>query len=164
MKLELQTKRAQWLILALIVLVLDYVTKQYASSVLSYAQPVPVIPVFNFTLVHNYGAAWSFLADQGGWQRWFFAVIAIVVSAGLIGWLLFTKQVSQWERLAIALVLGGALGNLYDRVFLGYVIDFLDFHYAGRHFPAFNIADVGISCGAAILIFDSLFFTRGKHE
>lgn len=164
MKLELQTKRAQWLILALIVLVLDYVTKQYASSVLSYAQPVPVMPVFNFTLVHNYGAAWSFLADQGGWQRWFFAVIAIVVSAGLIGWLLFTKQVSQWERLAIALVLGGALGNLYDRVFLGYVIDFLDFHYAGRHFPAFNIADVGISCGAAILIFDSLFFTRGKHE
>ena len=164
MKLELQTKRAQWLVLALIVLVLDYVTKQYASSVLSYAQPVPVIPVFNFTLVHNYGAAWSFLADQGGWQRWFFAVIAIVVSAGLIGWLLFTKQVSQWERLAIALVLGGALGNLYDRVFLGYVIDFLDFHYAGRHFPAFNIADVGISCGAAILIFDSLFFTRGKHE
>ena len=118
------------------------------------------MPMFNWTLLHNYGAAFSFLSDQGGWQRWFFAGIAFLVSGGLLGWLLLSKQVSTWERLAIALVLGGALGNLYDRMAYGYVIDFIHVYYDVYHFPAFNLADTAISIGAAILVIDSLFLTR----
>jgi signal peptidase II len=160
MALELQQKRAVWLVLALVIIALDYITKQVASSVLDYGISVEVLPVFNWTLLHNYGAAFSFLSDQGGWQRWFFAGIAGVVSIGLIGWLLLGKDVSKWERLAIALVLGGALGNLYDRMVYGYVIDFIHVYYDTYHFPAFNIADIAISVGAGLLVLDSLFMTR----
>jgi len=160
MALELQQKRAIWLLLAVVVIVLDYITKQVASNLLDYGVSIEVMPMFNWTLLHNYGAAFSFMSDQGGWQRWFFAGIAFVVSAGLIGWLLLGKEVSQWERLAIALVLGGALGNLYDRMVYGYVIDFIHVYYDVYHFPAFNIADTAISIGAAILVIDSIFMAR----
>ncbi|GAA3941796.1 signal peptidase II [Litoribacillus peritrichatus] len=160
MAIEFHKKRAIWLLFTLAVIILDYVTKQVASSVLEYNQPVPVMPMFNWTLLHNYGAAFSFLSDQGGWQRWFFAGIAGVVSIGLVGWLLLGKEVSKWECLAIALVLGGALGNLYDRMAYGYVIDFIHVYYEVYHFPAFNLADTAITIGAALLVIDTLFITR----
>ena len=103
---------------------------------------------------HNYGAAFSFLSDAGGWQRYGFSILAAGVSAVIAVWLARQPTDRWFESLALALILGGALGNLYDRVTLGYVVDFLDFHWSGHHFPAFNVADSGISVGAVMLIID----------
>ena len=111
---------------------------------------------FNLVRAHNYGAAFSFLSDAGGWQRWGFSLLATVISGVIIVWIARLPVQRKLEGLALALILGGALGNLYDRLTLGYVVDFLDFHWSGKHFPAFNVADAGISVGAAILIFDTL--------
>ncbi len=144
---------APWLWLSGLVLLLDLLTKYMASAHLDYAMSVPVMPSFNLTLLHNTGAAFSFLAGASGWQRWFFAILALVVSGVLIRWLLTLKN-DRWLAIAIALVLGGALGNLYDRVTLGYVVDFLHFYWRDWHFPAFNIADSAISVGAAMMIID----------
>jgi signal peptidase II len=146
----------KWTWFSVLVLALDQLTKQLASSYLNYAEPVAVMPLFNLTLMHNSGAAFSFLAQAGGWQRWFFAAIALLVSTGIIIWLKRLGRDRHWEALALALVLGGAIGNVWDRILLGYVVDFLDFYYDGWHWPAFNIADIAISVGAAILIIDSL--------
>lgn len=142
-----------WLVLSAIVLVLDLVTKFYASSLLDYAVPVPVMPSFNLTLLHNTGAAFSFLASESGWQRWFFVALATAVSIALVRWLQ-TLQGDRWLAISIALILGGALGNLYDRITLGYVVDFLHFYWQDYHFPAFNIADTSISIGAAMMVLD----------
>lgn len=142
-----------WLVLSAIVLVLDLVTKFYASSLLDYAVPVPVMPSFNLTLLHNTGAAFSFLASESGWQRWFFVALATGVSIALVRWLQ-TLQGDRWLAISIALILGGALGNLYDRITLGYVVDFLHFYWQDYHFPAFNIADTAISIGAAMMVLD----------
>lgn len=142
-----------WLVLSAIVLVLDLVTKFYASSLLDYAVPVPVMPSFNLTLLHNTGAAFSFLASESGWQRWFFIALATGVSIALVRWLQ-TLQGDRWLAISIALILGGALGNLYDRITLGYVVDFLHFYWQDYHFPAFNIADTAISIGAAMMVLD----------
>ncbi|MDP5070522.1 MAG: signal peptidase II, partial [Congregibacter sp.] len=112
---------------------------------------------FNLTLHHNQGAAFSFLADAGGWQRWFFAGLALAVSAMIVFWLRDLKP-RQWPlSLALALVLGGALGNLVDRILLGYVVDFISVHYQDWYFPTFNVADSAISVGAALIVVDSLF-------
>jgi len=148
----------RWLWLSILVLVLDLLTKYLATENLVYASPVPVLPSFNLTLLHNTGAAFSFLAGASGWQRWLFAGLAIVVSVALVRWL-WTLKNDAWLAAAIALVLGGALGNLYDRVTLGYVVDFLHFYWRDYHFPAFNIADTAISIGAAMMILD-LFRTK----
>ncbi len=142
-----------WLWLSAVIVILDLLTKYMASTSLTYASPVPVLPFFNFTLLHNTGAAFSFLAGASGWQRWFFAILAFVVSIALIRWL-STLRNDRWLAAAIALVLGGALGNLYDRVTLGYVVDFLHFYWGDYHFPAFNIADTAISIGAGMMILD----------
>jgi signal peptidase II len=150
------TPMLKWTWISVLVLALDQLTKQLASGYLNYAEPVAVMPLFNLTLVHNSGAAFSFLAQAGGWQRWFFAAIALLVSTGIIIWLKRLSADKVWEALALALVLGGAIGNVWDRILLGYVVDFLDFYYGGWHWPAFNIADIAISVGAAILIIDSL--------
>jgi signal peptidase II len=147
--------------LSAVVLVADLVTKHYASTLLVYATPVPVLPFFNFTLLHNTGAAFSFLATESGWQRWFFAALASVVSIALIRWLA-TLRGDPWLGVAIALILGGALGNLYDRITLGYVVDFLHFYWNDSHFPAFNIADSAISVGAGLMIID--VFKSKKEE
>lgn len=147
--------------LSAVVLIADLVTKHYASTLLEYLRPIAVMPCFNFTLVHNYGAAFSFLADQAGWQRWFFAILAGVVSIALVRWLA-TLRDDPLLGVAIALILGGALGNLYDRITLGYVVDFLDFYWNNSHFPAFNIADAGISIGAGLMIID--VFKSKKDE
>lgn len=152
-------KRAlPWYLLALVIIVLDQITKALALSHLEYARPVEVIDsFFNLTLVYNYGAAFSFLSDAGGWQRWFFTVLAVAVSVVLVVWLSRLQRHERLLSVALALVLGGAVGNLYDRVTLGYVVDFIDLYWGQHHFPAFNIADAGISIGAVLLIWESLF-------
>ncbi|HEX7027559.1 MAG TPA: signal peptidase II [Gammaproteobacteria bacterium] len=164
-----------WLGLAGIIIVLDQLTKYLAAAHLGFGQPVPLAPLFNLSLAYNEGAAFSFLSDSGGWQRWFFAVLSTLVSMVLVIWLSRLPSGEKWTALALSLILGGAVGNLIDRVFHGYVIDFIDFYYrAGGdciplfhkatvntcHFPTFNVADSAITVGAAILIAISLFDSR----
>jgi signal peptidase II len=145
-----------------IAIVLDFVTKQMAESFLSYAQPIYVLPVFDLTLLYNKGAACSFLANEGGWQRWFFTFIAVGVSAILTIWLMKLKPSEKLLSAALALVIGGALGNLYDRLVYGHVIDFIHVHWDHNYFPEFNIADSAISLGAAMLLYESLFMQKKK--
>lgn len=156
-------KNFSWLWLAALVIVLDQATKMYFSATMQLGESVSLLPVFSWTLAHNYGAAFSILHDAGGWQRWFFAGIALVVSGGILFWLKTLPANARFLACALVLVLGGALGNLYDRMMLGYVVDFIHVHYGTWHFPAFNIADCGISVGAAMLIFDSLFFEKKRE-
>lgn len=152
----------KWYSLSLAVIVLDHIAKWTASALLVYGQPVEVLPFFNLMLAHNTGAAFSFLSDAGGWQRWLFTAIAIGVSIFLALWLRRARdqKLLCW---ALALILGGALGNLIDRVLLGYVVDFISLHYAGRYFPAFNIADSAITLGAGLLILD-MFLNPHNHD
>lgn len=156
------TGMLKWLWLSAVVFVLDQLTKWLAVETFRLGERMEIFPFFNLTMAHNYGAAFSFLADHGGWQRWFFTAIAAGVSAALIIWLKKLPKTDWWIAVALALILGGALGNLYDRVLLGYVVDFLDFHWQGSHFPAFNIADSGITVGAAMMIID-MIRNPGKH-
>ena len=152
-----------WLLLSVGVLIADLYSKYLATNGLDYALPVEVIPgFFNLTLLHNTGAAFSFLAAESGWQRWFFILLASGVSLALIKWLHSLKN-DRWLAISITLILGGALGNLYDRITLGYVVDFLHFYWQDYHFPAFNIADTAISIGAAMMILD-LFRHRDEAE
>lgn len=158
-----ETNCLRWLWLTLAVIVLDLLTKQLAVSYLAYGDPNPILPVFDLTLLYNTGAAFSFLADAGGWQRWLFAIIAVAVSGVLLRWLQKTPNTLWWLGLALSLVMGGALGNLYDRVVQGYVIDFISLHYGGYYFPAFNLADSAITVGAILLIFDMLFLEPKRN-
>lgn len=146
----------KWIWLAIIVVIVDQLTKYIASNSLIMFQPVAVMPMFNWTLMHNTGAAFSFLADAGGWQRWFFAFVALAVSILIILWLKRLEQHEKWQAMALALILGGAIGNVIDRIWLGYVVDFIDIYYKTSHWPAFNIADSAISIGVAILIIESI--------
>ncbi len=146
-----------WLWLSLLVVVLDQVTKLWVASSLQYNMPMAVLPGFiDLRLLHNEGAAWSFLATAGGWQRWFLTGLAIVVSIILVIWLSRLKRGDYLLAVALALVLGGAVGNVIDRILYGYVIDFIDVYYSAWHWPAFNLADSAISLGAIILIIDAL--------
>jgi len=154
----------RWLWLAVAVIVLDLATKYAASHFLSYAQPVEVLPFFNLTLLHNTGAAFSFLAEHPGGQRWFFAAIAIGASIGLTVWLSRIRADEKLLAIALPLIIGGALGNLYDRLIHGYVVDFLSFHAAGWYYPAFNVADIGITLGAIGLIWESVMGERRRKK
>lgn len=149
-----------WYALAALVVVLDQLTKGIASAALDYARPVEVTSFFNWILLHNPGAAFSFLSDAGGWQRWLFLAISVVVSLVIVVWMARLPRSARLQLLALGLVLGGAIGNLWDRLVHGFVVDFIQLHYGGYYFPAFNIADSAITVGAAILIVDSLF---GQH-
>lgn len=152
----LKTTGLRWLWLTLLVMVLDQVSKFWASAELVLYKAVPVMPLFNLTLMHNQGAAFSFLSDAGGWQRWFFTLLALVVSVFLLNWMRKLKTNERWLAVALALVLGGALGNVIDRLMLGYVVDFIQVYWREHYFPAFNIADSAITVGAGILILLSL--------
>jgi signal peptidase II len=149
-----------WYSLALLIIVLDQVTKGMAEQYLEYARPVVLTSWFNLTLQYNPGAAFSFLSDAGGWQRYFFSGIAVVISAVLVVWLYRLPATQRLLPLSLALILGGAIGNLWDRVALGHVVDFISVHYGGYFFPAFNIADSAISVGAVLMILDSLLAPR----
>ncbi|HEX8545255.1 peptidase A8 [Pseudomonas syringae] len=148
--------RLAWLWLSVLVLVIDQASKYYFENTLSLYQQIIVIPdYFSWTLAYNTGAAFSFLADSSGWQRWLFALIAVVVSAVLVVWLKRLGRDETWLAVALALVLGGALGNLYDRIALGHVIDFIFVHWRNEYrFPAFNVADSAITVGAIMLALD----------
>ena len=145
----------RWYLLACLIVIIDQLAKHWVSSVFSYGETLELLPVLNLTLVHNLGAAFSFLSDAGGWQRWFFAIVSLVVSIVLVVWLYRLPARQTLLASALALVLGGAIGNLWDRVVLGYVIDFIDVHYQQYHWPAFNVADAAITLGAVLLILES---------
>ncbi len=157
--------RLAWLWLSLLVLVLDQATKLYFDNALTMYQQIVVIPgYFSWTLAYNTGAAFSFLADSSGWQRWLFALIAVVVSAVLVVWLKRLGRNETWLAVALALVLGGAIGNLWDRVVLGHVVDFILVHWRNTHyFPAFNLADSAITVGAVMLALD-MFKSKKSEE
>ncbi|MFO7580226.1 signal peptidase II [Nitrosomonas halophila] len=143
------------LAIASIVLLADWVSKRWVESTLDYGQQVAVTDFFNLVLAYNPGAAFSFLSDASGWQRWFLSAIALAASI-LIIYLLYKHSYNKLLCIALSLILGGALGNLWDRVTLGYVVDFLDFYLGDYHWPAFNIADSAIVVGACLLILDSI--------
>ena len=145
----------KWLALAAGVLALDQVTKYVVARAFALYEAVEVTPFFNLVLVYNRGAAFSFLSDAGGWQRGLFIGIALSASVW-IGWLLRKHSDQTLFCLALSLILGGAIGNVTDRVLVGAVVDFLDFHAFGYHWPAFNVADTAISCGAVLLVWDAL--------
>lgn len=144
----------KWFGVSILIIILDQITKYVASSMLMMHEPVAIVPFLNFTLMHNPGAAFSFLADQSGWQRWFFTVLALAVSIVLAVWLRRLQAHEKWLALALSLVLGGAVGNLIDRAIHGYVIDFIDVYYGSAHWPAFNVADSAITVGAVMLVID----------
>jgi signal peptidase II len=150
----------RWLGLAALVIVLDQLSKAAINSHFVFGESVAMTSFFNLVLAHNTGAAFSFLSDAGGMQRWLFSAIAVVASVWIV-WLLRRHQTQKLFSLALAFILGGALGNLIDRIAYGYVVDFLDFHWGGYHFAAFNLADSAITCGAALLIWDSF---KGKEH
>ena len=152
---------SRWLGLSALVIVLDQISKSGISSHFVYGESFSVTGFFNLVLAHNKGAAFSMLNDAGGWQRWMFSGIAIIASVW-ITWLLRRHPQQKLFCFALALILGGALGNLVDRISYGYVVDFLDFHWDGHHFPAFNIADSAITCGAALLLLDSFMNKAGR--
>jgi signal peptidase II len=145
----------RWLAVSAAVIAADLATKAWVTHAFGAGEVREVTPFFNLVLMYNTGAAFSFLAGAGGWQRWFFTAITIVISAAIV-YMLRKPQRGRTVPLALALVLGGALGNLYDRITLGHVVDFVQLHAAGYYWPAFNVADSAITIGVALLIWDSL--------
>ena len=160
----------RWLWLSGVVAVLDQLSKYQITKYFSVAKgefPKPPIELgswFNFILAHNTGAAFSFLGDAGGWQRWFFAALASIVSVVLIIWLAKLPKKALWLSCTLALILGGAVGNLIDRVRFGYVTDFIDFHIGNWHFATFNVADIAISIGFVMLLIDAFFLPDYESE
>ncbi len=153
--MNIKNSGLSWLWLTFLVLVVDQVSKHWVAGSMRLFDSIELLPFFRLTYVHNLGAAFSFLADQGGWQRWFFTLIALTASIIFALWLAKTPKKNTLLSLALAFLLAGAVGNLIDRAFLGYVIDFLDFYVGTYHWPAFNVADSSIFIGALIMIFDS---------
>ena len=163
----------KWLWITFVIILIDQITKWMAESSLELlsagGQSIPVISHLNFTLAYNYGAAFSFLGDQGGWQRWFFTILAAVVSVVILIWMSKLKPKEKWTAISLSLVLGGAIGNLIDRVLYGRVIDFIDVYadwdvfFLSKwpdnmyHFATFNVADIAINIGAIILVVGSFF-------
>jgi len=154
---------ARGLGLAALIIVLDQAAKLYFNSAYAYGQRVNVLPFFDFTLLHNRGAAFSFLAAEEGWQRWVFTALGIG-AALFIAWLLRRTKGQPRFCLALALIMGGALGNVIDRVAYGHVVDFLLFYWHDWYYPAFNVADVSITCGAILLVLDELLRARKPRQ
>ena len=156
-------KNLIWLMLSFLIILLDQASKYYAAHYLSFAQAVIIIPnYFNLFLMHNTGASFSFLAQMSGWQRWFLSIVAIIISLGLIKWLLSLPQNQYWMASALSLVIGGAIGNLIDRLQLAYVVDFIQVYYKNYYFPTFNIADSAVVIGVCMIAYVS-FFQGSQH-
>jgi len=154
----MKSNSLKWLWLSILVLILDQLSKFYISHEFRLYESLQIIPGVNITYVQNTGAAFSFLRDAGGWQRWFFIAVSSGVSLTLIIWLYKLPGTRRWMAIALSLVLGGAVGNLTDRILYGYVIDFVDVYYQKWHWPAFNVADSAISIGVIMLIIDTFWF------
>jgi signal peptidase II len=152
----------RWLVLAGVLIILDQLTKLYFDVLLRYGQRIAVLPFFDFTLLYNPGAAFSFLAQADGWQRWFFTILGLVASVFIV-WMMHKNRSNKRLMLALTLILGGALGNVIDRIAYGHVVDFLLFYWKDWYYPAFNIADTCITLGAILLILDELLRLRGQH-
>ena len=150
----------KWLWISLLVVVLDQATKQIAEAQLTPHQAINLLPFFDWYLTYNTGAAFSFLADAGGWQRWLFTAIAIIMSVFIVQWIRKLPSEENLTAISLSLILGGAIGNLIDRILLGHVIDFIQVWLGTYPFPAFNIADAAISVGAALLILSSFIGIR----
>ena len=144
-----------WLLLAAVIIVLDQITKLIVDNTMFYGQVIPVMPSFNIVLAYNKGAAFSLLANAGGWQRLFFSLIAVAASVGII-WVLRKHHQNKLMSLSLSLILGGALGNLIDRIAYGHVVDFIQVFYSTYYWPAFNIADSAITVGAVLMVLDSM--------
>jgi len=157
------TTQLRWLWISLCVIIFDQATKQIAEAQLTAHQAVNVMPYFDWYLTYNTGAAFSLLADAGGWQRWFFTIIAIVVSGVIVQWIRKLPSDEILTAVSLSLILGGAIGNLIDRILLGHVVDYIQVWLGSIAFPAFNIADAAISVGAVTLILSSFFGTH-KEE
>tara|TARA_B110000977_G_scaffold185236_2_gene249835 strand:+ start:482 stop:943 length:462 start_codon:yes stop_codon:yes gene_type:complete len=145
----------KYLFITSLVIVFDQVSKWLMVSWLSLYETVVVMPYFNLTMAHNEGAAFSFLSQAGGWQRWLFIGLALVISIVLLVWLAKLKPTEKLEAISLSLILGGAIGNVIDRISYGYVIDFIDLYIGHNHWPVFNIADSAICIGAILLVADS---------
>jgi len=150
----------QWLWVAFVVVFIDRLSKSVVQKHLGLYETVPVVPHFNITLAYNKGAAFSFLDGAAGWQGWVFGAIAIGVSIAIIAWLAKLSSKQIWLSIALTLVVGGALGNLWDRILFGHVIDFLQVYAGTWYWPSFNVADSAISIGATMLVIDAFFFNR----
>ena len=144
----------RWLWLSVAVLMLDQITKQLVESNFLVFEVMPLLPSVNLTLVYNEGAAFSFLSNQGGWQRWFFILIGLTVSLVLVIWINRLAVTQRLSAIALSLVVGGAVGNILDRLLLGHVVDFIDVYYREWHWPAFNVADSAISVGVVLMLID----------
>jgi len=158
---ENRGRAAKWLLLSAIVVLIDQLTKGYISRRYGEFEFTTVLPVLDITRMHNVGAAFSFLADASGWQRWLFIALAVGVSVAIVVWLFRMPRSKVLLAAGLSLVLGGAIGNVIDRIRLGYVIDFIHFHWDRAYFPAFNVADSAITVGAAFLLLDALFEPKG---
>jgi signal peptidase II len=155
---------ASWLFLSIAVVILDQISKSYIVQHFGEFEFIRLLPVLDITRMHNVGAAFSFLASASGWQRWVFIGLAVTVSIGIIIWLArLPRSAHRMLACGLALVLGGAVGNVIDRIRLGYVIDFIHFHWDRAYFPAFNVADSAITVGAACLLLDALMEGKRKH-
>lgn len=162
---KIQIKSWFWFALAAVIFVIDIATKQMAEAWLEYGEPVYLLPVMDFTLLYNKGAAFSFLASEGGWQRWFFTFISTAVSIILVVWITRLSAEQKWLSASLALILAGAVGNLFDRALYGHVIDFISVHWGNSYFPAFNIADSAITVGAIMMAIDVFLDSkRSKAE
>ncbi|WP_176110294.1 signal peptidase II [Izhakiella australiensis] len=153
----------RWLWLVVVVIGVDFASKQWVINHMMLHETLPVIPFFNLFYAHNYGAAFSFLADKGGWQRWFFAGIAIAIVVSLLVIMYRTAAAKRLNNIAYALIIGGALGNLFDRAYHGFVVDFIDFYVGEWHFATFNIADCAICIGASLIVLEGFATPSGKQ-
>lgn len=153
-----------WYVVALAVAAIDLLTKSVIENIFDFREVKEVTSFFYLTLVYNSGAAFSFLAEAGGWQRWFFAAVAIGASVLLATWIRKEANTKPHVAFAYAFILGGALGNLYDRIVLGHVVDFLVLHYNDFYWPAFNLADSAITLGVIIILYDVFFGKEIKQS
>lgn len=163
--LQKRVSGLRYLWVSVLMVIVDQLTKLWVAAEFELYESREIIDgLFNLTYVHNYGAAFSFLSSSGGWQRWFFTLIAVVISVVLLIWLR-RNPVSFWrQNLSFSLILAGAIGNVTDRLLYGYVIDFLDVHYQGWHWPAFNVADMAITFGAGLMLLEAFFDNRRDEQ